>query len=218
MSAVDAQRSVDDALAVLAVDADCLVVAKPAGMLSVPGRGPSSQDCLLSRLQVRFGDLFVVHRLDMATSGLIVFARSAEAQRRLNRAFAERAVEKRYVATVDGEVAADSGEIDLPLASDWPNRPRQRVDPVAGKPSVTRYRVLERSATCTRLSLSPVTGRSHQLRVHLLALGHPILGDALYAPDAVRARAERLLLHAEGLAFAHPGSGAWSSFSLAAPF
>lgn len=207
-----------DEVAVVWADADCVVAAKPAGMLSVPGRGPLLQDCLLSRLQGRFGDLRVVHRLDMATSGLIAFARNADAQRRLNRAFAEREVDKRYVATVDGEVAADSGEIDLPLGADWPNRPRQRVDRVAGKPSVTRYRVLERTASTTRLSLSPVTGRAHQLRVHLLALGHPILGDALYAPEQVRARASRLLLHAEALEFAHPVSGAWTSFTLPAPF
>ncbi len=215
---MNAAADADDALAILLVDADCVVAAKPAGMLSVPGRGPLLQDCLLSRLQNRFGDLRVVHRLDMATSGLIVFARNADAQRTLNRAFAERAVEKRYVATVDGVVFADSGEIDLPLSADWPNRPLQRVDHAAGKPSITRYRVLERSPTSTRLSLRPITGRAHQLRVHLLALGHPILGDALYAPHAARARAGRLLLHAEGLGFAHPANGAWTSFELPAPF
>ena len=215
---MDATSVTDDAIAILLVDADCVVVSKPAGMLSVPGRGPLLQDCALSRLQSRLGDLRVVHRLDMATSGLIVFARNAEAQRKLNRAFAERAVEKRYVATVDGVVFADSGEIDLPLSADWPNRPLQRVDHAAGRPSVTRYRVLERSLTSTRLSLRPITGRAHQLRVHLLALGHPILGDALYAPHSVRIQAERLLLHAEGLGFAHPAHGAWISFELPAPF
>ncbi len=215
---MDATFVADGAIAILLVDADCVVASKPAGMLSVPGRGPLLQDCLLSQLQSRFGDLLVVHRLDMATSGLIVFARNADAQRKLNRAFAERAVEKRYVATVDGVVVADSGEIDLPLSADWPNRPLQRVDHAAGKPSVTRYRVLERAPTSTRLSLRPITGRAHQLRVHLLALGHPILGDALYAPLSARTRAERLLLHAEGLGFAHPGNGTWTSFELPAPF
>lgn len=191
---------------------DALVVAdKPAGLLAVPGRGEHKADCLWARVRERFADALVVHRLDQATSGLVVFARGAAAQRALSRAFAAREVAKVYVAVVSGEVAGEAGEIDLPLAADWPNRPRQVVDRERGKPSLTRWRVLARSAGATRLALEPVTGRSHQLRVHLQALGHPIVGDALYAPPGVAA-APRLLLHATRLAFAHPAGGGAVAF------
>jgi tRNA pseudouridine32 synthase/23S rRNA pseudouridine746 synthase len=202
----------------LHADAACVVAIKPAGLLSVPGR--SIADCHWARLQCAFADLRIVHRLDMATSGLIVYARGAEPQRRLSRAFAERAVSKAYVAVVDGLVADEAGEIDLPLQADWPNRPLQKVDRAHGRPALTRYRVLLRSPEerTTRVALEPVTGRSHQLRVHLAALGHPILGDALYAPGAVGARSGRLLLHAAGLAFAHPESGSTMAFQAPAPF
>ena len=204
--------------ALLFVDDSLLVVNKPAGMLSVPGRGADLQDCMAARVQAEVPDALVVHRLDMATSGLLVFARGKAAQRRLSHAFAQREVEKRYVAVVAGRVLADAGEIDLPLITDWPNRPRQKVDLSVGKPSVTRYRVIRRTDGDTRLELEPVTGRSHQLRVHLLALGHPILGDALYAPADVVASADRLMLHARSLAFAHPVHGEMLSFDSEVPF
>ncbi len=209
-----------DALAVVHDDAACVVVVKPAGLLSVPGRGEHLQDCVWSRVRSLFGDTLVVHRLDMATSGLMLFARGTLAQRALSIAFAAREVHKRYVAVVEGLVEQSTGEIDLPLIADWPNRPKQKWDHERGKPSLTRYRVLGRdvAACTTRVELEPVTGRAHQLRVHLLSLGHPILGDALYAPPEVQARAERLLLHASALRFAHPTRGAPMAFESAAPF
>lgn len=202
------------------VDAHCIVALKPSGLPSVPGRAPELHDCVHARLLQRHPDARVVHRLDMATSGLIVFARGAEAQRRLSRAFAERRVDKRYVAIVDGRVEAPGGCIDLPLIADWPNRPRQKIDLEHGKPSSTRYRVLEHDSFtgATRLELQPITGRAHQLRVHLAAIGHPILGDALYAPDTVRERAPRLLLHAGVLALPHPADGTLLRLEAAAPF
>ena len=208
------------ALAVVHDDAACVVVVKPAGLLSVPGRGEHLHDCVASRVQAMLSDALVVHRLDMATSGLMLFARGAAAQRALSIAFAAREVHKRYVAVVEGLIEHDSGEIDLPLMADWPNRPKQKADREHGKPSLTHYRVLARdqSAGTTRVELEPVTGRAHQLRVHLLGLGHPILGDALYAPPEVQARTDRLLLHASALRFAHPTSGAPMQFESAAPF
>jgi tRNA pseudouridine32 synthase/23S rRNA pseudouridine746 synthase len=199
------------------VDEHLLVCDKPAGLLAVPGRGEAGRDCLLARLQPRWPDLEVVHRLDMATSGLIVFARGKAAQRALSIAFASRSVSKRYVAVVQGEVTPAEGEIDLPLIADWPQRPKQKVDFASGKPSLTRYRVLQVQGGTTRLELEPVTGRSHQLRVHLMAIGHPILGDALYAPQAVASAAPRLLLHAAALAFDHPFGGRLQ-FESAVPF
>jgi tRNA pseudouridine32 synthase/23S rRNA pseudouridine746 synthase len=191
-----------------------LVLEKPEGLLAVPGRGPDKQDCLASRVQRAFPDALVVHRLDMATSGLMVFARGREMQGALSRLFREREVYKRYVAVVAG-LPEDSGEIDLPLAVDWPSRPRQKVD-VSGKPALTRYRVLEydAGADIARVELEPVTGRTHQLRVHMAALGHPILGDRLYGPES----AARLMLHASALGFAHPVTGRPLGLSSAAPF
>ena len=197
-----------------------MVVDKPAGLLSVPGRGAGKQDCVAARVQRAFADALVVHRLDMATSGLFLMARGSPAQRALSAAFAGCAVEKRYEAVVAGLVDGDEGTIDLPLIADWPNRPRQRVDFQLGKPSRTRWRVLVRDAAAqrTRVELEPVTGRSHQLRVHLRAIGHPILGDALYAPAAVQDPAGRLMLHATRLAFAHPATGEPMSFYSPTPF
>ena len=207
-------------LAVVHDDAAFIVVVKPAGLLSVPGRGDHLQDCVASRVQSMFTDTLIVHRLDMATSGLMLLARGAAAQRSLSIAFAARDIHKRYVAVVEGFIDQDRGEIKLPLMADWPNRPKQKADRDHGKPSLTRYRVLTRdeSAGTTRVELEPVTGRAHQLRVHLLSLGHPILGDALYAPPEVQARAHRLLLHASALRFAHPVSGTPMAFESAAPF
>ena len=205
-------------IAVLYRDDALIVVDKPAGMLAVPGRGEHLSDCAAARVQAMFADARVVHRLDQATSGLLVFARSADAQRALNLAFAERRVGKRYVAVVGGLIAGEQGCIDLPLASDWPNRPRQIVDAARGKPSLTHWRVLarDRAQGCTRLELEPLTGRSHQLRVHLQALGHPIVGDALYAPRAPAA--PRLLLHACALVLPHPYDQRALSLASAVPF
>jgi len=199
-----------------------LVVEKPAGLLAVPGRGPDKADCLSARLQAVHPEALIVHRLDEATSGLMLFARHPEAQRRLSLAFERRAVGKRYVAVVDGRPAAPRGRIELPLAADWPRRPLQRVDHEHGRPSRTDWLRMQEggvdAASC-RLALKPHTGRSHQLRVHLAAVGHPILGDALYAPPAVRARAPRLLLHASRLRLPHPaGDGRRLDCSSPVPF
>ncbi|MED5618531.1 RluA family pseudouridine synthase [Ideonella sp. BN130291] len=201
------------------VEKNFLVAVKPAGLLAVPGRGDSGRDCLLTRLQVHWPDVEVVHRLDMATSGLMVFARGKAAQRELSIAFAQRRVSKGYVAVVQGQLLSGEagGRIDLALAADWPNRPRQKVDSVAGKPSLTHYRTIayDPAQDTTRLALEPVTGRSHQLRVHLMAIGHPIVGDALYGAAA---QASRLLLHASALAFDDPDSGTRLQFVSEAPF
>jgi tRNA pseudouridine32 synthase / 23S rRNA pseudouridine746 synthase len=207
-------------LNVLHADEAVLAFDKPAGLLCVPGRGADKQDCLATRAQVRWADALVVHRLDMATSGVMLMARGAPAQRLLSIAFAQRETVKTYVAVVHGIVEAAHGEIDLPLAADWPNRPLQRVDRVHGKPSITRYRVLRRDLEThtTRVELQPLTGRSHQLRVHLLALGHPIVGDALYAPAALQAASARLLLHAQSLRLAHPLTAVPLTIDCAAPF
>ncbi|MFN3715387.1 MAG: RluA family pseudouridine synthase [Thiobacillus sp.] len=203
-------------------DAALLVFDKPAGLLSVPGRGPDKADCLAARAQAQYADALIVHRLDRDTSGLIVMARGAEIHRVLSRAFAERRVGKRYVAVVAGRLAppADWATIDLPLVCDWPRRPLQKIDFESGKPSVTRWRVAAdgAGADTTRVELEPVTGRSHQLRVHLAALGHPILGDPLYAPAPFRRRSQRLLLHATRLAFPHPATGAPCVFESPPPF
>lgn len=207
-------------LGILHHDVHCVVAVKPSGLLSVPGRGADRQDCLAARVRAAFDDALVVHRLDMATSGLMLFARGAEMQRRLSHAFAQREVHKRYVAVVHGSFDRSAGEIDLPLIADWPNRPRQKVDPQLGKPSLTRYRVLESDAASdtTRVELEPVTGRAHQLRVHLLAIGHGIVGDALYGSlDASNPHA-RLLLHATSLRFAHPQTGEIVKVDSAVPF
>lgn len=189
---------------ILHADAALLVADKPAGLPSVPGRPVELHDCLWQRVRAIYADALVVHRLDMATSGLVLFARGIEAQRALGRAFAQREVDKRYEAVVAGTLEGESGEIDLPLAADWPNRPRQQVDREHGKPSLTRWRVIAREAGRTRLVLEPLTGRSHQLRVHLQAIGHPIVGDTLYGPPD---SAARLMLHARALRLAHPLGG-----------
>lgn len=214
----------DAPIDLLYADDFLLVLNKPSGLLSVPGRGPDKQDCLSARVQRLFSDALIVHRLDMQTSGLLAMARGIEAQRALNRAFEQRLVHKRYQAVVDGVAcvggAEEWGVIDLPLELDWPNRPKHIVDFVCGRPSVTRWRVMspDRERGGTRLELEPVTGRSHQLRVHLQAIGHPILGDDLYASPAAVARAERLLLHACELKLPHPATGAVMSFSSSPPF
>ncbi|MBZ8138804.1 RNA pseudouridine synthase [Rubrivivax gelatinosus] len=201
-------------------DDACLVLDKPPGLLAVPGRGPDKQDCLVVRARAHWPDALTVHRLDMATSGLIVYGRGPAAQRTLSIAFAERRVDKRYVAVVAGLMAADDGEVDAPLVCDWPNRPRQMVCHERGRPSLTRWRVLARDAERgrTRVELEPVTGRTHQLRLHLATIGHPILGDDLYAPPELMAAAPRLLLHAQRLAFPHPVTGERLAFERAPAF
>ena len=196
-------------VSLLYADAALLVLDKPPGLLSVPGRGADRQDCLSARVQRLYPDALVVHRLDMATSGLMLLARGAVAQRTLSAAFAARSISKRYVAVVDGHLLADAEDwacIALPIAVDWPRRPLRVVDAVRGKPSVTRWRVLSHdpARASTRLELEPLTGRSHQLRVHLQALGHPILGDTLYGCDRTQALSERLLLHASTIELEHP--------------
>lgn len=211
------------AVGVVYIDDQLVVLNKPSGLLSVPGRGPDKQDCLSTRVQAQYADALVVHRLDMATSGLIVMARGAAMQRALSAAFSNRSVHKSYVAVASGAVLSDGGDwhtIDLPIAVDWPNRPLRTINHETGQASQTRYKVLDTNAQAasTRLALEPLTGRTHQLRVHLQAIGHPILGDALYAPPAVVAQAPRLLLHASTLAFAHPLNGHALQFTCAADF
>ena len=204
---------------IVTLDDTFIVVNKPSGLLSVPGRGPDKADCLSARVQAEFSEALVVHRLDMETSGLMVFARNLVAQRALNRAFEQRLVAKYYVAIAAGIVENDQGTINLPLICDWPNRPRQIVDRAIGKPSTTHYVVLARAETLmrTRVGLTPVTGRSHQLRVHMASLGHAIIGDSLYAinppPDD-----QRLLLHATKLSFPHPVSGELVNCASDVPF
>ncbi len=196
-------------------DEALIVVNKPEGLLSVPGRGDDRADCMVSRVQLRVPEALTVHRLDMATSGLLVFARGPEMQRALSLAFQDRGVSKRYVAVVHGLVQPDEGVVDLPLIADWPNRPRQMVCHERGKPSQTRFQVLARDAVAaqTRVALEPITGRSHQLRVHMLALGHPIVGDPFYGDAGVQRSFPRLRLHAQALSLMHPTTGqrmAWS--------
>lgn len=214
------QPPVQTELNILYSDQDILAVDKPAGLLSVPGRGPDRQDCLLSRVQQLFADALVVHRLDMSTSGVMILARNAAAQRQLSRQFELRQIKKSYLAIVSGRVDPHAGQIDLPLICDWPNRPRQIVDHSMGKPARTAYRVLSHdSATdTTRIELKPVTGRTHQLRVHMQALGHPVLGDDLYADEANRKKSARLLLHATTLELAHPTKLETMIFTRPAPF
>jgi tRNA pseudouridine32 synthase/23S rRNA pseudouridine746 synthase len=188
-------------------DAHLVVLNKPGGVLSVPGRGEDKQDCMLTRLQTTHPTAMVVHRLDMATSGLMVFALHSDSQRALSMLFEARQVHKQYMAWVDGllPLSDDWQTINLALMADWPNRPLQKADP-DGKPSVTRWRCLKQRAdlNASLVELHPLTGRSHQLRVHMLAIGHPIIGDALYAPELTSEHG--LLLHASELGFVHPFS------------
>lgn len=206
-------------------DEHLLVFDKPSGLLSVPGLGPDKQDCLRSRVQTRWPEAMIVHRLDMATSGLIVMARGPGMQKTLSMAFEQRRMHKRYQAVVLGEPlpvpdAQGWSRIVLPMRIDYQNRPRSIIDYAHGKPSLTRWQSLGPGPwpDTTRLLLEPMTGRTHQLRVHLLAIGHPIVGDPLYAPLLVPPRAERLLLHASELAFEHPVTGQPCRFVAPVPF
>ncbi len=207
-------------LQILYADDAMLVLDKPAGILAVPGRGADKQDCVAVRAQAAYPDALIVHRLDMATSGLLLMARGKEAQRLLSELFAHRAIQKFYTAVVAGHVECQYGEINLPLLTDWPNRPRQKVDYRQGKPSLTQYRVLsyDREKDTTRIELIPQTGRSHQLRVHMQALGHAILGDALYAPSNIAGQTARLCLHATAMCFNHPWQQKMVRFSSEVPF
>ena len=211
----------DRGLEVLHVEPAFVVLVKPPGLLSEPGRGPDKRDSLLVRAQAVYPDARIVHRLDMLTSGVIVLARETLAHASLSEAFRERAVDKSYEALVRGRPARDEGEIDLPLVVDWPNRPRQVVCHDTGKPSLTHYRVtgeatLAGVGTLTRIALAPVTGRTHQLRVHLAALGCPIAGDPFYGVDGDPA--PRMMLHACRLALPHPLTGVPLVFESAVPF
>jgi tRNA pseudouridine32 synthase / 23S rRNA pseudouridine746 synthase len=208
-------------------DSALLVFNKPSGLLSVPGKGPEKADCLRTRVQQVYPEALTVHRLDMSTSGILLMARSAELHRKLSIAFQDREVKKRYVAVVDGHVKRSLENpslewqlIDKPIATDWINRPLQKIDLVEGKPSQTHYKVLSYDAATnsTSVELAPITGRTHQLRVHLQSLGHPILGDHLYASPDIQAKSARLLLHASSLTINHPITGLAIEWQCAAPF
>lgn len=206
-----------DAPEVIHADHEVLVVNKPAGLLSVPGRGPDKADCLIERLRAAFPTILLVHRLDQDTSGVMVFGLSPHAQRTLSKQFEEKRTRKIYVARLHGHLGPKTGRVDLPLIVDWPNRPRQKVDHAEGRPAQTDWRVLCARDGETRVRLFPLTGRSHQLRVHMAEMGHPILGDPFYAQGEA-ADHPRLMLHAESLRFKHPESGVQQTFSAPAPF
>ena len=204
-------------LQILYEDRQLLVLDKPSGLLSVPGKLEGRQDCLITRLQAERWDALLVHRLDCDTSGVMIFGRGKVAQGFLGQEFEKRRARKSYIARVHGVIAQDRGHIDLPLSADWPNRPRQMVNHVDGRAAQTDWEVIERLPNETRVRMFPRTGRSHQLRVHMLALGHVILGDPIYATGAAR-DFPRLMLHAETLALHHPASGDWMQFEAPVPF
>jgi len=206
-----------DEILVLHADSDLLIVDKPAGLLSVPGKGEALSDCLLTRLEKAFPTVRLIHRLDRDTSGAMVFALTPHAQRHLNLQFETRKVRKTYVARVAGRLAPASGEVDLPLIVDWPNRPRQKICHETGKSALTHWKVLRADESESRVRLFPKTGRTHQLRVHMLALGHPILGDPFYAPENA-GDFPRMMLHAEELRLKHPESGHGMTFRAKPPF
>lgn len=203
---------------ILHADHQILVVDKQSGLLSVPGKGEHKADCLIERLKGIYPEVLLVHRLDADTSGVMIFALTPHAQRHLGLQFEHRQTRKHYLARLWGHLEPKEGQVDLPLIVDWPNRPRQHVNHETGKPAQTDWKVLRHEADgTTRVRLSPLTGRSHQLRVHMQALGHPILGDPLYAEGAARDY-ERLMLHAESLRIRHPDGGKHMTFSAPCPF
>ncbi len=206
-----------DPLVVLHEDHEVLLVDKPSGLLSVPGKGPDLADCLITRVQKVFPTALLVHRLDRDTSGVMIFALTPHAQRHLGLQFEKRQTKKTYVARVWGEVAEKTGTIDLPLIVDWPNRPKQMVCHETGKQAITDWRIQRKTETETRIRLMPQTGRSHQLRVHMLAMGHPILGDPFYAEGPAR-KFSRLMLHSETFQFRHPDGGKGHRVTSKAPF
>jgi tRNA pseudouridine32 synthase/23S rRNA pseudouridine746 synthase len=199
-------------------DDDLLVVSKPAGLLSVPGKPAELADCMLTRAASAFPGALLTHRLDMDTSGLLLLAMNKRAQGVIGKHFERRLIHKTYIARIWGRPEKNSGTIDLPLCFDFENRPRQKVCFINGRPSQTNWKVLERDETSTLVELEPLTGRSHQLRVHMLSMGHPIIGDPLYAPEAAQQAAPRLLLHAQALKLHHPGTGQIVDFEDACPF
>ena len=199
-------------------DDDIVVLNKGSGLLSVPGRLVEHQDCLQTRVCKVLPTATIVHRLDMATSGIMIMALNKAAHVAISRQFEHRKTQKRYIARVYGRVTEQTGEIDLPLICDWPNRPKQKVDHEQGKKSLTRYQVLSYEDNSTLVELTPITGRSHQLRVHMLALGHPIQGDRLYAHDKALSISPRLQLHAQMLTITHPVSGESLTFTRDCPF
>jgi tRNA pseudouridine32 synthase/23S rRNA pseudouridine746 synthase len=205
-------------LRIIYQDDALIILDKPNGLLTVPGRLPEHQDSLELRVRRVFPTARIVHRLDMATSGIVLMALSHEAQKHLNLQFEKRLTEKHYIARVEGVLQAQCGRIEVPMRCDWPNRPKQMVCFEHGKHALTAFEVLEREATATRVQLKPVTGRSHQLRVHMQWLGHPILGDKFYASAAGLAAAPRLQLHAAWLKFRHPISQQWLEFTSECPF
>lgn len=206
-----------DPLVILHDDHEVLLVDKPSGLLSVPGKGPELTDCLIARVQAVFPMALLVHRLDRDTSGVMIFALTPHAQRHLGLQFEKRQTKKTYVARVWGKLAEKTGTVDLPLIVDWPNRPLQMVDHENGKQAVTDWRVIGTKDNETRVRLMPRTGRSHQLRVHMLALGHPILGDPFYASGAA-ADYPRLMLHSQTLQFRHPDGGQGMRITAKCPF
>jgi tRNA pseudouridine32 synthase / 23S rRNA pseudouridine746 synthase len=207
----------DEPLRLIHADHAIVLVDKPAGLLTVPGKGEELADCLISRLHSVYPDALLVHRLDRDTSGVIVFALTRHAQRELSAQFEARKTRKAYRARLWGRLEPKEGTVDLPLIVDWPNRPLQHVDHENGKPAQTEWKVLGYEGDITRVRLSPLTGRSHQLRVHMQALGHPILGDPLYATGPARAF-PRLMLHAESLRINHPETGRGMTFTAPVPF
>ncbi|WP_032093482.1 MULTISPECIES: bifunctional tRNA pseudouridine(32) synthase/23S rRNA pseudouridine(746) synthase RluA [Pasteurellaceae] len=219
MALIDYRPPTDPWLEVVYRDDHILVVNKPSGLLSVPGNQPQYYDSAMSRVKDKYGFCEPAHRLDMATSGILLFAMSKLADKELKRQFRQREPKKAYQALLWGHLAQDSGRVNLPLICDWENRPRQKICFVQGKSAVTNYQVLARLAdNRTRVRLTPITGRSHQLRVHMLALGHPILGDKFYAHPQAKAMSPRLCLHAESLQITHPLSGELMRFDTPAPF
>ena len=206
-----------DPLDVIHLDHELLLVNKPSGLLSVPGRGPLLADCLISRIQADYPTALLVHRLDRDTSGVMVFALSPHAQRHLGLQFEKRQTQKTYVARVWGRMVEQSGTVDLPIIVDWPNRPRQMICHETGRAAQTDWQVIKSGPQETRVKLSPKTGRSHQLRVHMLALGHPILGDPFYGRPESQA-APRLMLHSHRLRLRHPDGGAMMDFRAKIPF
>ena len=204
-------------LDILHEDHELVFVNKPAGLLSVPGKGADLADCLIARLRLAFPEILLVHRLDLDTSGVMVFARTPHAQRHLGLQFEKRQTRKTYVARVQGQVAGRAGRVDLPLIVDWENRPRQMVCHATGRPAQTDWALIRHEDDASRLRLHPVTGRSHQLRVHMLALGHPILGDPLYATGAALDH-PRMMLHAQSLRLRHPDGGRGVTITTPVPF
>lgn len=202
---------------ILHEDHELVFVDKPSGLLSVPGKGDHMADCMIARLRGAFPEILLVHRLDLDTSGVMVFARTPHAQRHLGLQFEKRQTRKTYIARVAGQVSEREGRVDLPLIVDWPNRPRQMVCHDTGRPAQTDWALIRHEETGSRLRLMPVTGRSHQLRVHMLAIGHPILGDPLYATGQAVDH-PRLMLHAQSLRLRHPDGGKGLTISAPVPF